>query len=259
MCYNLGMSNFSSLETLQQEIRSCRACDLSVTSTQPVLGEGRPKARLFFLAQSPGEQEDQEDRMFVGPSGKIFRELLHISGITWDDCYLTNLVKCWIPHSRQPKKTEIIACNHFLLSELELCQPEILVPLGFYATRCIFDLFKNETLHRDEFSHVIGRFQVSKNHGIYPLSHPASVLYQPELRNSLECSYAKLAVLKQPCKWHHVCPITRFAKLGLIDDYWPRYYCYGDWSSCTRYKMEEEGVFHPDSMMPDGTIDTTLR
>ena len=70
--------------------------------------------------------------------------------------------------------------------------------------------------------------------------------------------YDKLAVLKRECKWRQVCPMTRYYQEGKLDRRWIELFCKGDWESCKRYQMEEEGIWHPDNMLPDGSIDETL-
>jgi len=252
-------SKLTALSELNDSIRECMRCSLAGSSTHHVVGEGNPDARLFIVPQAPGEQEDAENRMFAGPSGKIFRELIDDTGLAWDAFYASNLIKCMLPHCRHPKVKEIAACSSFLQKELAIVRPEIIVPLGLYAARFIFGFYKRVEVKREEFPDIIGKlFRTNDEILIYPLSHPASVIYKPELREGLNRTYRKLGVLRQPCKWFPVCPMTRFTREGKLDQRWSELYCRGDWSACVRYDKEERGEYHPDSMLPDGSIDASL-
>lgn len=242
------------LGKLNEEIKKCERCPLSASRTQPLAGEGNSESRLFLIAQAPGDQEDAEGKMFIGPSGKIFRELLDHAGLSWDDFYVTNLLKCRLPRCRRPKQKEILACSMFLNKEIALIDPDIIVPLGFQAARYIFWYYKGVVLQKNDYSEAVGTLIRAGGKRIYPLSHPASVIYQPELKEGLLHTYKKLSVLKQACKWYPVCPIHHMTSQGILDKRWTELYCLGDWSSCVRFAMEERGEYHPDTMLPDGTM-----
>jgi len=103
--------------------------------------EGNLNAKIILIAQAPGEKEDKENkegRMFIGPSEKVLDELLNTAGIKRDEIYMTNLIKCMLSKCKKPKQDEIEACSYYLNEEIKLVNPEILVPLGYHATRYIF-------------------------------------------------------------------------------------------------------------------------
>lgn len=245
------------IEDLNEKIKNCKKCRLYKTRKNAIPGEGKLDARIMLIAQAPGENEDRERQMFVGPSGKVFDELLRISGVKRNEFYMTNLVKCMLPGYRRPKIDEIEACSGYLDMEIEIINPEFLVPLGYYATRYILEKYKIKTPQKSEFYEVYGKlFWALKK--IFPLRHPAALLYSPSLRDEMLRNYHKLKVFLEECKWYPVCPMKRFYEKGLLNAKWIELYCKGDWEACVRYQMEEKGEYHEDWMLPDGSIDKTL-
>ena len=118
--------------------------------------------------------------MFIGPSGQVFNKLLHAAGIQRESVFMTNLVKCMLPKNRKPKMDEIEACSSFLAEEISIVNPEIIVPLGAYATNAIFTKFNmHNLLDGVNFSSLNGKILESNNNKIYPLPHPAALLYNP--------------------------------------------------------------------------------
>jgi DNA polymerase len=214
----------------------------------------------MIVAQAPGDQEDLEQQHFIGPSGHIFDQLLSHAGVSREDLFLTNLLKCRLPKNRRPKQREIEACLPFLQEEVDIVDPEILVPLGFYATRSV--LFLNTIQFpkaKSDSAQFFGILFWQGQKKVYPLPHPAALLYKPSYQPKAEEQYAKLKVLATLCKWYRLCPMRRFYEQGKLDRSWIELYCTGDWSRCVRFEKEELGINHPDWMLPDGTLDATLR
>jgi len=247
------------IDELNKRIKECKRCRLSQTRLNVICGEGNLNAKIMLIAQAPGEKEDKVGRMFVGPSGKVLDELLNKAGIKRDEIYMTNLIKCMLPDYRKPKQDEIEACGYYLEEEIKLINPEILAPLGYYATCYIFQRYGILPPSRTEFSKVFGKLFLAEDKKILPLPHPATCLYNPDFKQDLIKSYRKLHVLLEDCKWYPVCPMRRFYEEGKLNRKWIELYCKGDWESCIRYQMEEEGKFHPDWMLPDGTLDKRLK
>jgi len=253
------MGRKSRLNQLNQEINSCEKCDLHSSRQNILTGEGYPNSRLFFIPQAPGEKEDKQNKMFVGPSGEIFRELIKNANLDWDDFYISNLIKCKLPNNRAPKQVEINTCSIYLDQEIEIVDPDILVPLGYYSTKYIFNKYGIvEDLARDKFPDYTAKFQKNENKKIFPLAHPATLLYKPELESVIKKNYQKLESFTSECKWFSLCPMRRFTEEGQLDEKWVEFYCKGNWKSCKRYQMEEKGRYHPDNMLPDGSIDESL-
>ena len=246
------------IEDLNRNVKNCTKCRLSETRINALCGEGNLNAKLMLVAQAPGIKEDEEGRMFIGPSGKVLDNLLELSNVERDDLYMTNLVKCMLPKCRKPKQDEIDICSGYLDKEIELIDPSILVPLGHYATTYIFSKYGLSLPSKQDFYTVYGTLLLAGDQKILPLQHPAAVLHNPDIRKVLVKNYHKLKILSKDCKWHLSCPMKRFYEEGKLDGKWIELYCKGDWESCIRYQMEENGEPHLDWMLPDGTIDEKL-
>jgi len=250
---SMGMT----IENLNEEIRNCTKCRLFETRRNAVCGEGNVGARIMIIAQAPGKNEDKEGRMFIGPSGKVLDELLGRIGIDRDEVYMTNLIKCMLPEYRRPRGDEIEACSRYLDREVELVDPKVLVPLGYYSTRYLFQKY-NIPYDPREFSNIYGKLILGDNTKILPLRHPATILYQNQMKRKMMENYRKMKVLLTDCKWYRACPMRRYFKQGRLERRWIELYCKGDWQSCVRYHLEERGEPHPDWMLPNGTVDEDL-
>ncbi|MDY6793938.1 MAG: uracil-DNA glycosylase [Actinomycetota bacterium] len=243
------------MRDLNAEVEMCARCRLCMTRENSLRGEGDLEARLLLVAQAPGKKEDLEGRMFIGPSGKVVDELLGEAGVERGKLYMTNLVKCMLPKYRRPREDEIAACSPYLEREIALVNPATVVPLGFFATRYILDRYgvpRPEA--RSEFSSVFGELVLAEGTRIYPLPHPAALLYDESRREGMKDVYGKLGVLAGECKWFPVCPLKRNHERGLVDREWIEMYCKGDWEACVRYGMEERGEPLSDYMLPDGSM-----
>jgi len=247
------------IEELNMEIRKCERCRLYKTRKNVLCGEGNLDAKLMFVAQAPGKKEDEEGRMFIGPSGKVLDKFLEETDINRKEIYMTNLIKCFLPKYRKPKKDEIKACSVYLDKEIEIIDPKILIPLGHHATKYLFEKYRLK-LPSKEYSHVVyGRLFIAGERKIFPVQHPAALLYNPALEGIMMENYHKLKVLLTDCRWYFMCPLKQFYGEGKLDREWIELYCKGDWEGCMRYKMEERGKPHPDNMLPDGSVDESLK
>jgi uracil-DNA glycosylase family 4 len=254
------MPHSGGLHRMKEEIINCNKCSLSETRKNALPGEGNPKARVMLVAQAPGEKEDEEGRMFVGATGKVLDELLGELGIERNDLYLTNLVKCMLPNYRKPRQEEIDACSEYLDQEIEIIDPEIISPLGYYATRHILDKHDYSMPEKKEdLQNLYGTLLLTQKKKIYPLTHPTALVFDNTDKEKIKRDYSKIKVLLSECKWYPVCPMKRFYETGILESKWVELYCKGDWKSCVRYKMEENGEYHPDWMLPDGSIAPELK
>jgi DNA polymerase len=145
------------LASLRKAAAYCRACDLYKHATQTVFGEGNPHAVAMFVGEQPGDKEDREGHPFVGPAGKLLREAMSAAGISADDAYLTNAVKhfkfVWRGKRRihaKPKRIEVVACEPWLIAEIEQVRPELVVALGATAAQALLGPSFRLTAHRGE-------------------------------------------------------------------------------------------------------------
>lgn len=156
-------------DDLQRRAETCTACPLASTRTQVVFGAGARDARLVFIGEGPGEQEDRQGLPFVGRSGALLSRLIGEIGLTRDAVYIANVVKCRPPGNRNPKPMEIATCRPFLDAQLDLLRPAVFVPLGNFATQWLLETKTGITRLRGQ------RFPY-RSGVIIPTLHPAAVL-----------------------------------------------------------------------------------
>jgi DNA polymerase len=149
----------------------------------------------MLIAQAPGEHEDREGRMFIGPSGIVLDELLTTVDIRRKEIYLTNLIKCMLPKNRKPKSDEIASCSPHLDREIRLIGAKILVPLGYFATRYLFEKYNIPVPPKPEFRKVYGNVFETDGKKVIPLQHPAAVLHDISIKNLVVSDYRKMAVI----------------------------------------------------------------
>jgi DNA polymerase len=183
------------IEDLNQEIRRCNKCKLAETRTNALCGEGNLRAKLVLIAQAPGENEDREGKMFIGPSGKVLDNLLQRINIDRKEIYMTNLVKCMLPKYRRPKCEEIKICSGYLDPEIELINPTILAPLGYYASRYLFEKYDLPLPSKKEFGDVCGKVFDADDKKLIPLQHPAALLHDSSLEEPMTRNYQKMEFL----------------------------------------------------------------
>jgi hypothetical protein len=151
-------------------------------------------------------------------------------------------------------------CAGYLDREIEIVRPEIISPMGYYAISYIFKKYNYREFERKEdVERHQGKLLRVRGQKIYPLIHPTALVFDDSDKERIKKDYSKLKVLLRECKWYPVCPMKKFHEAGVLDPKWTELYCKGDWESCIRYQMEENGEAHPDWMLPDGSRDMELR
>ena len=168
---------YPSLESARDAAKSCRACDLWKRGTQTVFGEGKPRARVMFVGEQPGDKEDLQGRPFVGPAGALLDRALEQAGIDRRDTYVTNAVKHfkWEPRGKRrihkkPNSIEIAACRQWLDAEIEIVKPQIIVCLGATAAQALLGRAFRVTQQRGELL----PFDAAPH--ILATVHPSSIL-----------------------------------------------------------------------------------
>ena len=189
----MGIENL--VQDLNEEIRRCNKCRLAESRMNVVCGEGNLHGKIMLIAQAPGENEDREGRMFIGPSGKVLDELLTTADIDRKEVYMTNLIKCTLPKNRRPKSDEIEICSHYLDREIELIRPRILALLGHYPTKYIFEKRGIVLPSKAEFHKVYGNVLEAGDREIIPLQHPAALLHNTSIKEAMGRNYRKLKAL----------------------------------------------------------------
>lgn len=175
------------LADIARLVRECTDCPLHQGRTQAVPGEGPDAAELLFIGEGPGVQEDRQGRPFVGPAGGFLEELLQSIGMTRDQVYIANMVKCRPPNNRDPAPGEIAACAKYLERQIELINPRLIVTLGRFST--------GRFLPGQAISRVRGRLRTVNGQRIYPIMHPAAGLRRQEMKDAIVDDFQKLAGL----------------------------------------------------------------
>ncbi|MEM4482018.1 MAG: type-4 uracil-DNA glycosylase [Desulfurococcaceae archaeon] len=174
-------------DKLLAEIEACTRCRLHASRRRVVPGQGNKMAPAMLVGEAPGEKEDERGEPFVGSAGRLLTELIEDIGFKREDFYITNVVKCRPPGNRAPEEDEVEACSRFLLRQIELIKPKVVIALGRHSSRTLFRLAGLKWI---SMSANHGRSYKSSILGteikIIPTYHPASALYNPGLKKILE-------------------------------------------------------------------------
>lgn len=161
---------WASWDDLEREALACTKCPLATAGrSQVVFGAGNRDADLVFVGEGPGAEEDKQGIPFVGRAGQLLTRLIEGIGMTRDDVYICNVVKCRPPGNRDPLPDEILTCRPYLESQLELLQPKVVVTLGNFATKLLLDTKVGITKLR-------GQEHPYRSAVLIPMLHPAAVL-----------------------------------------------------------------------------------
>jgi len=178
-----------SLAAYSEEIAGCTKCALAKGRTQVVFGSGSPTADLMFVGEAPGFHEDKQGVPFVGAAGQLLGKLLAGVGMTRDEVFVANVLKCRPPGNRDPQPDEIEACEPHLWKQIELIRPKVIATLGNFATKLLSGKPLGITrVHGVEQEVVLGGNRVL----LYPLFHPAAALYTPRMLEVLETDFRRL-------------------------------------------------------------------
>jgi DNA polymerase len=170
-------------------VAGCTRCALAKTRTQVVFGSGSPTADLMFVGEAPGFHEDKQGVPFVGAAGQLLGKLLGGIGLTRDQVFVANVLKCRPPGNRDPLPEEIEACEGHLFRQIELIRPKVVATLGNFATKLLSGKPLGITrVHGQPQEVVLGGSRVV----LYPLFHPAAALYTPRMLEVLEADFRRL-------------------------------------------------------------------
>jgi uracil-DNA glycosylase family 4 len=157
------------LVDVAEEASTCTKCRLSTTRTQVVFGVGDPDADLLFIGEAPGLHEDKQGEPFVGAAGQLLTRMLGEIGLTREEVYIANILKCRPPGNRDPQEDEIETCTPWLIEQISLIQPQVIVTLGNFATKFVLQTQTGITRMRGSVYPWHGR-------KVIPTFHPAAVL-----------------------------------------------------------------------------------
>lgn len=170
------------LNKIYEECKGCKGCSLHESRTNVVFGKGSPNAKILFIGEAPGQHEDEQGLPFVGASGKLLDKYLDAIGLSMEDAYIANILKCRPPNNRDPKEDEEQACIGFLRRQLEVINPKVIVCLGrISAYKIIKPDFKITQEHGKWFKK--GAFLIT---AVY---HPSALLRDPRKRDDMMADF----------------------------------------------------------------------
>lgn len=163
------------LKLLEEQAAICTSCCLHENRVKSVFGRGNPNAKIVFCGEAPGLSESLQGLPFVGRAGKLLNSMIAAMGLNQDDVYILNTVKCHPPKNRKPTPEEMNACKPFLIQQLDLIKPEVIVALGASATEDLLGPGPGISKRR-------GNWGLYNNIKTMPTYHPAALLYNPSLK-----------------------------------------------------------------------------
>jgi len=168
------------LEAIRTEIGDdCRRCKLcTLGRSQIVFGVGNPKARLMFVGEAPGEEEDRRGEPFVGRAGQLLTKIIEAIGLTRDQVYIANVIKCRPPGNRNPEADEVESCEPFLFRQIDVIKPRVIVPLGKFAAQSLLKTM-------DPITRLRGRQFDYRGAALIPTFHPAYLLRNPSAKREV--------------------------------------------------------------------------
>ena len=166
------------LKKIRADLGECRRCKLHRTRRTLVFGEGREKAKLMFIGEGPGYDEDVQGRPFVGKAGQLLTKIIQSIHLERDEVYITNVVKCRPPQNRNPEPDEIESCHPFLIQQIDAIQPRIICALGTVSAQSLL-----QTSAR--ISALRGRVFDVDRVKVIPTYHPAFLLRNPEKKKDV--------------------------------------------------------------------------
>jgi DNA polymerase len=173
----IGITSKFSAETLlhiQQDLGECTRCKLHQTRNKIVFGDGSASAKLVFVGEGPGADEDKQGLPFVGRAGKLLTQMIEAMGLQRTDVYICNVVKCRPPENRQPERDEVAACSPFLFRQLDALRPTAIVCLGSTAAQTLLQTTRGISQFRGEWLDFRGHKMMATYHPAYLLRNPAA-------------------------------------------------------------------------------------
>lgn len=183
------MEKAQELQNLHKKwMEECK-CELKKTATQAVPGVGSPDAEIIFIGEAPGKSEDEMGIPFVGAAGKFLDEMLAVISLKREEIYITNIVKYRPPNNRDPEPSEKASCREWLLEELKIISPKLIIFLGRHAMNNFFPDLQISGAHGKLLIKV---FKNLPTKYFFPLYHPAAALYDGSMREVLIADFRKI-------------------------------------------------------------------
>ena len=185
------------LDLVKGNVSVCKLCALAAKRNNTVFGEGSSSAKLMFVGEAPGRDEDIQGKPFVGRAGKLLTDIIEAMGLKRDDVYIANILKCRPPENRNPLPEEIVKCSPYLLRQIQTIKPRVICTLGKFASQT---LLETET----SISALRGKFHDYHGLKLMPTYHPAYLLRNPsskkEVWNDMKAIARELGIKIPPVK-----------------------------------------------------------
>lgn len=186
------MTSEEILNEIAQQVAVCTRCKLQHSRKNTVPGSGNPFSSVMFIGEGPGFHENEQGLPFVGAAGQFLDELLSQAGLSREEVFITNVVKCRPPGNRDPQPEELEACRYYLDRQMAAINPDVIITLGRISM--------GYYINNGKISGIHGRPFWSNNRMIIPMFHPAAALHQPSLRDVVKDDFAKLPDFIQKAK-----------------------------------------------------------
>jgi DNA polymerase len=188
------MNKIKEMKKLEDHAKKCEKCRLFRYRKNVVFGSGNINSKYLFIGESPGKNEDETGIPFCGKAGKILDKLFQHISLKREDVYITSILKCRPPENREPRKDEIEKCSFYLLKQIEIIDPEIIVCLGRVSLNFVFEkLLKRKN---PDISNLHGEIIKIENRKIFPVFHPAFAIYNPKKFEIMKKDFEKLKELQ---------------------------------------------------------------
>jgi len=195
------MTRKDQLEKLNEKMIACSKCDLRMGCKQVVPGDGSAKAEIMFIGEGPGAKEDDSGKPFVGAAGKFLDEMLGTIQLKRETVYIANVVKCRPPQNRDPLPEEAAACWPWLLEQIKVIQPKLIVTLGRHSMERFLPGYKISDVHGKAMRREIDGIG---SQIFYTLYHPAAALYNGSMRNILIKDFKRIPKIIEKIKKEQV-------------------------------------------------------
>lgn len=174
--FRAGQGPGDSLESVAAEVSKCRKCHLHSTRTRTVPGQGNPSPEIMFVGEGPGEDEDRQGLAFVGKAGQLLTKMISAMGLSREEVFIGNIVKCRPPGNRAPVPEEMDACMPYLKRQIAILKPKVIVALGGTAVKGLMNV-------TDGITKLRGRWMDLEGIAVMPTYHPAYLLRSPNMKH----------------------------------------------------------------------------
>jgi len=178
LCYETISAEEETLEDIKTHTITCDKCSLVKTRTNLVFGTGTSQARLVLVGEAPGRDEDLQGEPFVGEAGQLLTKIINAMGLSRQDVYICNVLKCRPPGNRNPLPEEIEVCMPYLIRQLDVIKPQVIVALGTFAAQTLLQT-------KEPISKLRGLFHDYRGIALMPTFHPAFLLRNPAMKREV--------------------------------------------------------------------------